>query len=332
MAYPTRFGVFYDFRNPEPWRQPWNERYAQLFEQMDFVESNPAFDEISLSEHHFVADGYSPSVLALAAAVAVRTRRVGISTNILQLPLHHPLRIAEDSLTVDALSGGRFRLGVAVGYRSLEFEGLGTTTRVRGSRMQEAVGIIRQAFAGRPFAHDGTHWSFPELEVTPGPIRPGGPPIWFGGTAPVALERAARLGDGFMASTDDEVRDYRRTLGELGKDAQRHGITSRTAWMVIDPDPEEALHRLGPYMLHQVNQYIEFGFLTAPPYTDAAQLVRDGFYTFTDAAGALELLRQSGDAGVDELHFFAVLPGEPIASGTARLAYIADEVITKLRA
>jgi alkanesulfonate monooxygenase SsuD/methylene tetrahydromethanopterin reductase-like flavin-dependent oxidoreductase (luciferase family) len=330
MPFPTRFGVFYDFRNPAPWRQPWQERYRQLFEQIDWVEGTAAFQEISVSEHHFVDDGYTPSVLAMAAAIATRTRRVGLSTNILQLPLHHPLRIAEDSLTVDALSDGRFRLGVAVGYRPLEFEGFGTSPRHRGSRMDEAVAILRLAFAGEPFAFEGRHWSFPELEVTPGPVRPGGPPIWFGGTAPVALARAARSGDGFMASVDQEVVDYRLARAQAGKDPAAPGVASRTAWMIVDPDPAEALRRLGPYMLYQVNKYVDFGFLKVDRYTDPAALVRDGFYTVTDAVGAMDVLGAAGDAGVDEVHFFAVLPGEPVESGTRRLDYLANEVIARL--
>jgi alkanesulfonate monooxygenase SsuD/methylene tetrahydromethanopterin reductase-like flavin-dependent oxidoreductase (luciferase family) len=331
MTFPTRYGVFYDFRNPPPWQQSWTERYRQLLEQIDWVEATPAFSEVSVSEHHFVDDGYTPSVLALAAAIAARTRRVGLSTNILQLPLHHPLRIAEDSLTVDALSGGRFRLGVAVGYRELEFAGFGTSTRHRGARMDEALAIIRKAFAGEPFAFEGKHWSFPELLVTPTPVRPGGPPIWLGGTAPVALERAARFGDGFMASTDEEVVGYRRARAAAGADPSAPGVASRTMWVVVDQDPEAALRRLGPYMLWQVNKYIDFGFVKAAPYSDAAQLVADGFYTFVDADGAVSLLRAAGDAGVDEVHFFAVLPGEPVESGTRRLDYIAREVIPRTR-
>lgn len=331
MVFPTRYGVFYDFRNPPPWQQSWTERYRRLLEQIDWVESTPAFSEVSVSEHHFVDDGYTPSVLALAAAIAARTTRVGLSTNILQLPLHHPLRIAEDSLTVDALSGGRFRLGVAVGYRELEFAGLGTTTRHRGARMEESLAIIRQAFAGEPFAFEGTHWSFPELLVTPTPVRAGGPPIWLGGTAPVTLERAARLGDGFMASTDEEVIGYRQARAAAGADPAAPDVASRTIWMVVDEDPERALRELGPYMLWQVNKYIDFGFLKTEPYTDAAQLVADGFYSFVDAEGAVDVLRASGDAGVDEVHFFAVLPGEPVESGTRRLDYIAREVIPRTR-
>jgi alkanesulfonate monooxygenase SsuD/methylene tetrahydromethanopterin reductase-like flavin-dependent oxidoreductase (luciferase family) len=325
---PVKFGVFYDFRNPAQFRQDWTERYRQIFDQIDWVESGSNFDGVSVSEHHFVDDGYTPSVLAFATAIAAKTERLTIATNIIQLPLHNPLRIAEDSLTVDALSGGRFRLGVANGYRDLEFAGFETTTRHRAERMEEAIEIIRGAFSGQPFAHDGRHWSFPELKVTPLPVRPGGPPIWMGGTAARALERAARIGDGFMASVNDEVVGYREACERLDTPADRRG-TLRTAWAIIAPDPERALHDLAPYMLHQVNGYVDFGFLKVPYFEDAQTLVDQGFYTLTDAPGAVAYFEEAAAAGVEEIHLFAQLPGEPIESGTERLKYVSENVVAK---
>jgi alkanesulfonate monooxygenase SsuD/methylene tetrahydromethanopterin reductase-like flavin-dependent oxidoreductase (luciferase family) len=329
MAAPQlSFGVFYDFRNPAAFRQDWTERYRQIFDQIDWVERDSNFAEVSVSEHHFIEDGYTPSVLALATAIAAKTERVGIATNIIQLPLHHPLRVAEDSLTVDALSGGRFRLGIANGYRELEFQGFGTTPRKRAERLEESLEILRLAFAGEPFSHAGKHWSFPELEVTPLPVREGGPPIWIGGTAPPALERAAAKADGFMASTNEEVVGYLEACGRLGVPAAERR-TMRTAWAVIAEDPERALHDLGPYMLHQVNLYIDFGliFLGSEHYTDPQALVDQGIYTLVDADGAIANFREAVDAGVQEMHLFGQLPGEPIESGTERLKYVSDNVI-----
>jgi alkanesulfonate monooxygenase SsuD/methylene tetrahydromethanopterin reductase-like flavin-dependent oxidoreductase (luciferase family) len=327
MTAPLTFGVFYDFRNPEPWQEPWDERYNALLDQIAWLEEEvPAFTQVSLSEHHFVDDGYSPSVLAIACAVAARTERLGILTNIIQLPLHHPLRIAEDALTADAISRGRLRLGVAIGYRELEFEALGADRRRRRQLIEEGVAVLRQAFAGEPFRHAGEEWTLPEVRVTPGPIRPGGPPIWMGGTVPAAIERAARLGDGFVASTNAEVVDYLAACERLGTPPERRH-TCRTAWMVIDPDPERALAELGPHMLHQVNRYIDFGFLKMAPYEDPARLVEDGFYVFADRDGAIREFAEAAAAGVQELHFFAALPGERVETATRRLRYIAEDVI-----
>jgi alkanesulfonate monooxygenase SsuD/methylene tetrahydromethanopterin reductase-like flavin-dependent oxidoreductase (luciferase family) len=328
---PSTFGVFYDFRNPEPWREPWDVRYRKLLEQVDWVESQSAFGAVSVSEHHFTDDGYTPSVLPLCAAIAARTSRLQIATNIIQLPLHHPLRIAEDALSVDALSGGRLRLGVAVGYREEEFAAFGTTTRDRASRMDESLAILRTAFAGEPVSHDSRHWRFPEVTVTPGPIRTGGPQIWVGGGSAVAMRRAARFADGFMAAAVNRqvAQAFHETCAAVAPDQPRKPVMG-TAWLLVAEDPDKELARLGDHMLYHVNQYIEYGFLKAPPYTDARRLIEDGFYTFTDADGAREILRDAGDGGVGEVHFFGVLPGEDVESATARLEYLASKVLAQV--
>jgi alkanesulfonate monooxygenase SsuD/methylene tetrahydromethanopterin reductase-like flavin-dependent oxidoreductase (luciferase family) len=325
MERSLHFGVFYDFRNPAQFRQDWTERYHQILEQIDWVEQTPAFGAVSVSEHHFTDDGYLPSILAMACVVAARTRRLDIATNIVQLPLHNPLRLAEDALTADVLSAGRFRLGVACGYRELEFAGMQTTPRHRASRMEEGIEILRKAFAGEPFSHSGRHWSFPELIVSPAPVRTGGPPIFLGGTAPPALDRAARLGDGFMASVNEEVVGYLEACEARGVPMEERR-TCRTAWAVVDEDPERALRELGPHMLHQVNEYIEYGFLKVPRFEDPQVLVDQGFYTFVDADGAIDFFGEAADAGVQEIHVFGVLPGEPVESATKRLRYIAENV------
>jgi alkanesulfonate monooxygenase SsuD/methylene tetrahydromethanopterin reductase-like flavin-dependent oxidoreductase (luciferase family) len=309
----------------------WTERYQQTLEQIDWVERTPEFESVSLSEHHFVDDGYLPSLLAMACVIASRTERLGIGTNILQLPLHHPLRVAEDALVGDVLSAGRLRLGVANGYREQEFAGFGTSTRHRKGRMEEAVAIVRQAFVDEPFSFDGEHWSFPELRVSPPSPRPAGPQIWMGGTHPAALDRAARLGDGFLASTNDEVVGYLEACERHGIPAERRR-TCRTAWAVVDEDPERALRELGPHMLHQVNEYIEYGFLKVPRFEDPKVLVEMGFYTFVDAAGAIDYFADAADAGVQEIHLFGVLPGEPVESGTERLQYVSEHVVPAFRA
>jgi alkanesulfonate monooxygenase SsuD/methylene tetrahydromethanopterin reductase-like flavin-dependent oxidoreductase (luciferase family) len=328
MTFPSRYGVFYDFRNPSG--EPWARRYGQLLEQLRWVDSSTAFDDVSLTEHHFVDDGYSPSTMALAAAVATSTSRVRISTNIVQLPLHHPLRIAEDALTVDILSEGRFRLGLAGGYRQLEFDAFGVSTGERGSRMEEGVLIIRRAFSGAPFSFEGRHWRLPELTVTPGPVRPGGPEIWLGGTAAPAVDRAARIADGFLASQDQHATAFLAAAERLGRTDLR-GRTARTARLLVHPDPEQAVAELGEHLLHQVNQYVEFGFIDGPRFTDAGAAVRAGHYAVVDADGAVAALARAGEAGVAEFHLMAVLPGEPVESGTRRLEYVISDVLPRVR-
>ncbi len=100
-----KFGLWYDFRCPPHSPLTWQETYAQTLEHIRYAEGL-GYDDIWLSEHHFIEDGYLPSLLPVAAAVAAITSRVTIGTNILLAPFHHPVRLAEEAALVDILSGG----------------------------------------------------------------------------------------------------------------------------------------------------------------------------------------------------------------------------------
>jgi alkanesulfonate monooxygenase SsuD/methylene tetrahydromethanopterin reductase-like flavin-dependent oxidoreductase (luciferase family) len=108
------FGLLLSFRNPPPGREPFTEIYRKHFDIAALAE-DLGYNTIWLTEHHFIDDGYSPSLLPIAAAIAARTRRIRIGTFVILLPLHNALRIAEDAATVDIISNGRFDLGVGAG-------------------------------------------------------------------------------------------------------------------------------------------------------------------------------------------------------------------------
>jgi alkanesulfonate monooxygenase SsuD/methylene tetrahydromethanopterin reductase-like flavin-dependent oxidoreductase (luciferase family) len=139
------FGLLFAFRNPPPVQVPFAELYGKQFDLAVLAE-DLGYDTIWLTEHHFIDDGYSPSLLPIAAAVAARTRRIRIGTFVILLPLHNALRIAEDAATVDIISNGRFDLGVGQGYRIPEFVGFDIPRRERGARLQEGAEVIRRAW------------------------------------------------------------------------------------------------------------------------------------------------------------------------------------------
>ena len=140
MQPPLRFGLYYDFRNPPAWRRPYTHIYSEIFEQIIWAEQQ-GFDDVWLSEHHFQEDGYAPSLLPIAAAIAARTTTMRIGTAVLLLPLHHPVRVAEDAATVDVISNGRFQLGVGVGYKVEEFDSFAIAKTERGRRTNEGLEI-----------------------------------------------------------------------------------------------------------------------------------------------------------------------------------------------
>ncbi|MGE5596321.1 MAG: LLM class flavin-dependent oxidoreductase, partial [Hyphomicrobiales bacterium] len=199
----VRFGLWYDFRNPPAWRRPLASLYAETFEQIRWAETL-GYDDIWTTEHHFVDDDYAPSLLPICAAIAAQTTRVRVGTAVLLLPLHDPVRIAEDAAVVDAISGGRLDLGVGLGYRVAEFAAMNIPTRQRGRRMDEALKLIRRAWSGGTFSFEGEFYRYTNIDVTPKPVQ-APMPLWVGGISEPAARRAARLGTGFQAGAGADM-------------------------------------------------------------------------------------------------------------------------------
>lgn len=190
--------------------------YDSLYDDMlrlaDDAEA-AGFDSVWLSEHHFAADGYLPSPMAMAAAIAGRTSTVDVGTAVALAPLYKPARLAEDAAVVDLLAAGAgdgdrgFTLGLGLGYRDVENQGLRVADDSHVGRLLDVVDTCRAAWAGDPLG-PGREVDYPPVTVEPTPAST--PEIIVGGVADPAVRRAARVSDGYLAPpsiTTDELAD-----------------------------------------------------------------------------------------------------------------------------
>jgi alkanesulfonate monooxygenase SsuD/methylene tetrahydromethanopterin reductase-like flavin-dependent oxidoreductase (luciferase family) len=222
-----RFGLLWPFRNPEFARVPWDELYRDHLELIAESEAL-GFDHAWLSEHHFVDDGYSPSLFTIGGAIAARTTRLRIGTFVLLLPLHNPVEVAENAATLDLISGGRFDLGVAQGYRIAEFDNQGLPRDRRGARIEESLEIVRRLLAGETVTLDGKFTKLSDLRIAPPALQQPHPPIWVGGIAEKPVERVARMGFNFLCGghADPAIR-YARALRAHGRDPGAYRVAGQ---------------------------------------------------------------------------------------------------------
>jgi alkanesulfonate monooxygenase SsuD/methylene tetrahydromethanopterin reductase-like flavin-dependent oxidoreductase (luciferase family) len=172
----------------------------------------------------FDARGGVPDALSLCAAFGAATERVRIATAALPLPLHHPLRVAEQAATIDALSSGRLELGVGLGAAETPFGGFGLDGEERAERFAEALAVLRAAWSASPVTFAGKHFACENVNVHPKPLQAGGPPLWLAALAPAALRRAAQLGVGVMLPVEADPSAYLAACEEARAPA-------RVAWL-----------------------------------------------------------------------------------------------------
>ena len=188
-----KFGIgYFSLQSPPFSPRSHKELYSEMLDEISTADQM-GFDSAWLTEHHFLNDGYCPSLLVTAAAIAARTKKIRIGTGVLLMPLHDPVRVAEDAAVVDLISGGRLILGLGLGYRPEEFAGFGRSLKERRGRMEESIEILNKSWMDEPFNHNGKYYKLDNINVTPKPVQKP-IPIWIGAFTEPAIRRAARIG------------------------------------------------------------------------------------------------------------------------------------------
>jgi len=204
------------------------------------------FDSIWAGDH---VSFYVPILesMTVLSFVAGATERVQLGSSVYLLPLRHPTTTAKVVSTLDVLSGGRLLFGIGVGGEfPPEFEASGVPVNERGSRTDEAIGILRKLWSQDGVAHEGKHFRFGPISMDPKPVRPGGPPIIVGGRKAPALRRAGRLGDGYVSHMC-AAETYAQNLDVIRRHAEEAGRkdvpfeTAAFLFTILDDDYERAL-------------------------------------------------------------------------------------------
>ncbi|HSL49777.1 MAG TPA: LLM class flavin-dependent oxidoreductase [Candidatus Deferrimicrobiaceae bacterium] len=186
-----RFGTYFFLQAPPGHRHP--DIIRRELDQMVRSEEL-GFDEVWLTEHHFIDYGLSVDPATLASAVASRTSRVRIGLAAAILPFHDPIRLAEQMALVDIISNGRLDVGVGRGNRPSEFSGYRVPQIESRERFDEAVQILQLAWTEERFRYDGRFYRIPEVRVIPKPVQRPHPPLYQVCVSPDSIEGTALRG------------------------------------------------------------------------------------------------------------------------------------------
>jgi probable F420-dependent oxidoreductase len=253
-----RFAIYSSIANP-PHGHDLERCIDEVIAEAQQAEA-AGFDGCFFGEHHQDKDGFLPSPLILATAVAAHTRRLKVGTTVLLLPLHHPVHVAEDVITLDLVSRGRVILGVGIGYQEADFQAFGVPMADRVTLFEEGVEIIRRCWSGERFSFHGKHYRLENVQIRPRPFQTPAPPLWIGASVPAAARRAGRLGDAFVATPSTDlaatlrlIKAYRDAALAAGRQPQV--VLMRDAWVAQTRAEAEAVY--GPEVMTAYRYYWE---------------------------------------------------------------------------
>lgn len=270
MPTVPRFGFLFDFSVPLSVGSPasWWPRLIELAAEIDQL----GYDTIWLAEHHFTTDSFSTSPLLMLGPIATVTARVRLGTYVLLMPLHHPLRVAEESAAIDTFSQGRLEVGLGIGYRQQELDGFGVPRQARKGLLEEGVEILRKAWSSGPFDFRGQHFHFDGLDVTPKPFQPE-IPLWLSARNEIPARRAGRLGTHIHLLGGNSIRTaYEEEFVAHGHDPAQRRVSIFKPFFVTE-DPTADLDRYRAHFEYFTSRHASWvGANRDVPYDEQIQV------------------------------------------------------------
>lgn len=329
-----KFGVYV---NPQTAERETGPELREGMLRIAKTAEEAGFDQL-MAGQHYLSDFTQLQLLPFLARLTGEVEGMGIATGVVLLPFHHPVDIAEQVATIDALHDGPTVFGVGAGYRDTEFEAFGVSKSERVPRLIEGLDLTRRLLTEENVSHDGEFYSTTEATI---PIRPEDPvPIWLAANADRAVGRAARLADAWLVnphSTVEEIADqkercYDPVRAERGEDSSVPVI--REAF--VAPTHEEAVEVAREHLEEKYRRYISWGQDeamedTADLHRPFEELAEDRFVLGTPAEVCAELERYGERLDASCVLVRSHWPGLPYERACESIELMGEEVLPNLR-
>ena len=297
------------------------------------------FDYLSQGQHYLTYPYQQFQTLPFLARVAAEVEGMGIVSTLL-IPMHSPVDLAERVATMDIITGGRYTLSAALGYRDEEYDAFGVDRKHRVSRYVECLEVMKRLWTGEEVSFHGRHFHLERARMTLEPIQKPHPPIWIAANSDAAIKRAGRLGyvwnvnpHATYATIQGQIQLYRKAAQEAGVQVPLELPIGREVY--VHEDRERAFEQVQPFLGEKYEAYAQWGQDKALPgeesfRTSFEELARDRFI-IGSPEDCIEELERYRTLGMACGTFRMIWPGMSLSEGIRNMELFADQVMPHFR-
>ena len=333
-----RFGISLSGMGQQPAGEDMRRRFQDIVEYVRAAR-DMGFQLVYQGQHYLTHPYQQLQAMPLLARLAAEAEGMDMVATLL-LPVHHPVDLAERVATMDVITGGRFILSAALGYREEEYRAFGVDRRRRVSRFMECLDVMTRLWTEEEVTHEGAHFRLEGARSMLKPLQKPHPPVWVAANSEPAIRRAAAHGytwyinpHATYATIKDQIGAYREAASQAGLTAPPSLPLGREVY--LHEDHGEALRRAAPYLGGKYQAYASWGQDRALPGADSFhgsfdRLAKDRFLVGTpeECAAGLERYRS---LGVDTALVRMIWPGMDLEAGLRSMELFAGRVMPCFR-
>ena len=312
------------------------ERWEEHLEQVRLIR-DLGFHSVWCGQHYLTEGVWMMQTWPSVAQVAAHAGDMTVGTGILLLALHNPVDVAEQVATLDAMTKGRFVLGVGLGYREPEYRAFGLAKPYRVKAFEEKLEALTRLLEGETLNYEGEVVQLQDVTLTMRPTQKPRPPIWIAANGDGAVKRAARMSEAWFLNPHARFDTLKRQMEMFHEEREAAGKGAPDATpvikeMFIGEDRESAFRECADYLAVKYNVYVKWGQSEALPKSDTLRMPLDELRSDRFLIGSAEdvaedIRRHRDELGVDHMAFRVQWPGMPQELVLRTLERFAKEVM-----